>query len=166
CSVLVLGSRFQGRVESCTEEGAGFITIRDHDAKLVRFFVLPQEVHYDKLTLDDIVEFTASSGSETEGLVALQVTRPGEATVQQADIGENLVIGAVEQALMTVYFPEKGYGFAKCKRNSIYIHVSELTDPEHPPAPGDHIEFEVYPGRNETYRANTVRLIKKKGLDL
>ncbi|MBF0273529.1 MAG: cold shock domain-containing protein [Magnetococcales bacterium] len=166
CSVLVLGSRFQGRVESCLEDGTGFITIRDHDAKPIRFFILPQEVQYSDMQADDLVEFTAGSGSETEGLIALQVIRQGENGQAQTDIGENLVIGAIEHAVVTVYFPEKGYGFAKCKRNSVYIHVSELTDPEHVPGPGDHIEFEVYPGRNETYRANNVRLIKKKGLDL
>ncbi|MEO5330867.1 MAG: cold shock domain-containing protein [Magnetococcus sp. YQC-5] len=166
CSILVLGSRFQGRVESCTQDGSGYITIRDHESKQIRFFVLPQEVRYQGMRVDDLVEFTAGSGSEAEGLIALQIIRLGDATVLQSEMGENLVIGAIEQALVTVYFPEKGYGFAKCKRNSVYIHVSELTDPEQVPGPGDHIEFEVYPGRNETYRANNVRLIKKKGLDL
>ncbi|MBF0342326.1 MAG: cold shock domain-containing protein, partial [Magnetococcales bacterium] len=127
CAVLVLGSRFQGRVESCMEDGTGFITIRDHDSKPVRFFMLPQEVLYDTLRADDLVEFTAGSGSETEGLIALQITRQEEANAPQTDMGENLVIGAIEHAVVTVYFPEKGYGFAKCKRNSVYIHVSELS---------------------------------------
>ncbi|MBF0212164.1 MAG: cold shock domain-containing protein [Magnetococcales bacterium] len=166
CSVLVLGSRFQGRVESLAEDGSGFIAIRDHDAKPIRFFILTQEVQYSGMRVDDLVEFSAGSGSESEGLIALQITRQNDLQSLQGDMGENLVIGAIEHAVVTVYFPEKGYGFAKCKRNSVYIHVSELTDPEHVPGPGDHIEFEVYPGRNETYRANNVRLIKKKGLDL
>ncbi len=166
CSVLVLGSRFQGCVESCLEDGSGFISIRDHDAKLIRFFVLPQEVQYENMRVDDLVEFTAGSGSESEGLIALQISRQKNVAAMQNDTGENLVIGAMEQAVVTVYFPEKGYGFAKCKRNSVYIHVSELIDPEQVPGPGDYIEFEVFPGRNETYRANSVRLIKKKGLDL
>ncbi|MBF0126521.1 MAG: cold shock domain-containing protein [Magnetococcales bacterium] len=166
CAVLVLGSRFQGRVESCEADGSGCITIRDHESKLIRFFVLPQEVRYEKMRVDDMVEFTAGSGSESEGLIALQVTRQGEVNSWPGEVGENLVIGAIEHAVVTVYFPEKGYGFAKCKRNSVYIHVSELTEPEQVPAAGDLIEFEVYPGRNETYRANNVRLIKKKGLDL
>ncbi|MBF0614986.1 MAG: cold shock domain-containing protein [Magnetococcales bacterium] len=168
CAVLVLGSRMQGRVESCLEDGSGFVTIRDQDAKILRFFFLPQEVQYQGVRVDDLVEFTAGSGSESEGLTALQVVRQEEINNvgQTSDVAEQLVIGAIEHAVVTVYFPEKGYGFAKCKRNSVYIHVSELADPEHVPGPGDHIEFEVYPGRNETYRANNVRLIKKKGLDL
>lgn len=166
CSVLVMGSRLQGRVESCQEDGCGHISIRDQEGKSIRFFALSQEVLYERLRVDDIVEFTAGSGSESEGLIALQITKLGEANPQPGDVGEALVIGSIEQAVVTVYFPEKGYGFAKCKRNSVYIHVSELTDPEHVPGPGDHIEFEVYPGRNETYRANNVRLVKKKGLDL
>ncbi|MBF0629301.1 MAG: cold shock domain-containing protein [Magnetococcales bacterium] len=166
CSVLVLGCRLQGRIESCLEDGSGFVTIRDQDARPLRFFVLPQEVQYEGMQLDDLVEFTAGSGSESEGLIALQVVRQGDVGSSVVDVAEQLVVGAIEHAVVTVYFPEKGYGFAKCKRNSVYIHVSELVDPEHVPGPGDHIEFEVYPGRNETYRANNVRLIKKKGLDL
>lgn len=168
CSILVMGSRLQGRVESCASDGSGFITIRDQESKLIRFFVVPQEVQYESMSVDDLVEFTAGSGSEAEGLIALQITRQGEAiALLSSEIsGENLVIGAIEQAVVTVYFPEKGYGFAKCKRNSVYIHVSELTDPEHVPGTGDVILFEVYPGRNETYRANNVRLVKKRGLDL
>ncbi|MBF0295939.1 MAG: cold shock domain-containing protein [Magnetococcales bacterium] len=168
CSVLVLGGRFLGRVESCAENGTGFITIRDHDSKIIRFFVLPQEVRYERMQVDDVVEFTAGSGSESEGLVALQITHHQDSPSTQGGEpgGENLVIGALEHAVVTVYFPEKGYGFAKCKRNSVYIHVSELTEPEQVPGPGDLIEFEVFPGRNDTYRANNVRLIKKKGLDL
>ncbi|MEO5345574.1 MAG: cold shock domain-containing protein [Magnetococcus sp. YQC-9] len=166
CSVLVMGSRFQGRVESFLDDGSASILIRDHDGKPIRFFALPQEIQYEGMRVDDIVEFTSGSGSESEGLIALQINKLGEANPLPGDIGEPLVIGAIEQAVVTVYFPEKGYGFAKCKRNSVYIHVSELADPEHVPGQGDHIEFEVYPGRNETYRANNVRLIKKKGLDL
>ncbi|MBF0453274.1 MAG: cold shock domain-containing protein [Magnetococcales bacterium] len=168
CSVLVMGSRLQGQMESLECDGSGHVTIHNQDSGLIRFFVLPQELRSSTIQVNDIVEFTVGSGSEMEGLIALNI-QPFEGKEGPSEVvgsGDNLKIGSVERAVITVYFVEKGYGFAKCRRNNVYIHVSELTSPENVPNPGDIIEFDVFPGRDGTYRANNIRLVMKKGLTL
>ena len=166
CSVLVMGSRLQGQVESLEANGSCHISIRNQASEVIRFFGLPQQVQDIPLQKDDIVEFTVASGSDSEGLVALDmVLHQEESLSQQSDLGDDLPLGITEQAVVTAYFTEKGYGFAKCRRNNIYVHVSELTDPELIPHPGDLIEFEVTPGRDSTYRANNIRFIKRKSMD-
>lgn len=164
CSILVMASRIQGQVETFdAHSGAGTITIRDHDSEVIVFHVFRQEVPDEEIRINDIVEFTVASGSETEGLVALDVRLfGGRRASPHAGTGDNLRIGHVERALVTTYSAEKGYGFAKCRRNSIYVHVSELVDPEQIPAQGDLIEFEVAPGRNGTYRATDVRILARR----
>lgn len=169
CSVLVMGSRLFGQVESLEANGSGHISIRNQASEVIRFFILPQFIQNQPLQISDIVEFTVGSGSDDEGLVAIDMTlhRGDNVTVNQEYTsfikgGDDLTLGATEQAVMTVYFTEKGYGFAKCRRNNIYVHISELTDPEQIPSPGDLIEFEVTPGRDRTYRANNIRILQRK----
>ncbi|MBF0584969.1 MAG: cold shock domain-containing protein [Magnetococcales bacterium] len=163
CSVLVMGGRMVGQVESLESNGSGYISIRNQASEVIRFFVLPHVIRDLPLRVNDVVEFVVGSGSEVEGLIATDVTlHQGEHLAQQLEAGENLPLGATEQAVVTVYFSDKGYGFAKCRRNNIYIHISELTDPEQTPAPGDLIEFEISPGRDSTYRANNIRLLQKR----
>ncbi|MBF0370991.1 MAG: cold shock domain-containing protein [Magnetococcales bacterium] len=160
CSVIVMGGRLQGQVESFDPRTGGFITIRDHDSEVIKFFMLPNESHHPDFLSNDIVEFTVSSGSDMEGLTATNVQYfNGEHPPHLAGSGDNLTIGSQEQAMITVYFPEKGYGFAKCRRNNIYLHVSEFVDPEADPQPGALIQFEVFPGRNGTYRANDISFV-------
>ncbi|MBF0358957.1 MAG: cold shock domain-containing protein [Magnetococcales bacterium] len=168
CSVLVMGSRLQGQIESQEPDGSGHITIHNQDFGLIRFFAMPKTFNDGLIKVNDVVEFTVSSGSDTEGLIAIDV-KPYQGEDQCLEVvgsGDNLRIGSIERAVITVYFAEKGYGFAKCRRNNVYVHVSELTNPENIPNPGDIIEFEVFPGRDGTYRANSIRLIMKKGLSL
>ncbi|MBF0144463.1 MAG: cold shock domain-containing protein [Magnetococcales bacterium] len=162
CSVLVMGSRLQGRVATLFADGTGHLTIRNHDSETVRFFMLPQEVNCEGLRIHDMVEFTVGSGSEIEGLLAMDVSRisaTGATTGATGAASESLKIGSVERAVVTTYFNEKGYGFAKCRHNNIYLHISELANPEATPGAGDWIEFEVFPGRDGTYRASHIRLI-------
>ncbi|MBF0448595.1 MAG: cold shock domain-containing protein [Magnetococcales bacterium] len=168
CSVLIMGSRLQGQVEFLDADGSGHITIHNQDSGLIRFFILPQEVKTPPLQVNDIVDFTVGSGSEVEGLIALDIRdSDGEATPSElTGSGDNIQLGSIERAVITVYFEEKGYGFAKCRRNNVYVHVSELTTPEVVPSPGDIIEFEVSAGRDGTYRANNIHLVLKKGLSL
>ena len=168
CSVLVMGSRLQGQLESQEPDGSGYITIHNQDSGLIRFFVLPHELESSQINVNDVVEFTVSSGSEMEGLTALNI-QPCQGDEEISEVvgsGDNLQIGSIERAVVTVYFVEKGYGFAKCRRNNVYVHVSELNTPANVPSPGDIIEFEVFPGRDGTYRANNIRLVMKKGLTL
>ncbi|MEO5348606.1 MAG: cold shock domain-containing protein [Magnetococcus sp. YQC-3] len=163
CSVLVMGGRLIGQVESLDANGSGHISIRNQASEVIRFFILPHIVRSLPLRVNDVVEFTVGSGSDTEGLIATDVSvHHGEKLIPQAETGENLALGTTEQAIITVYFADKGYGFAKCRRNNIYVHVSELTDPEQIPAPGDLIEFEVTPGRDSTYRANNIRFVQRR----
>lgn len=166
CSVLVMGSRLQGQMESLQSDGSGRITIHNQDLGLIRFFVLPLELQSLSVDVDDLVEFTVGSGSDIEGLIALdiKVCASEESHSDVVGAGDHLQIGSIERAVITVYFSEKGYGFAKCRRNNVYVHVSELNTPENVPNPGDIIEFEVFPGRDGTYRANNVRMVMKKGL--
>ncbi len=167
CSIMVMGSRLHGQVESVEENGSGYVTIRNQSSDLIRFYMLPNTDHQPTVKVNDIIEFTVGSGSDMEGLIATDIVPfHGKTLPQHVGNGDNLTLGTTEQAVMTVYFADKGYGFAKCRRNNIYVHVSELTDPEHVPNPGDLIEFEVSPGRDGTYRANNIRLILKKGLSL
>ena len=167
CAVLIMGSRLHGQVESLDDNGSGYVTIRNHASDLFRFYILPQQTLPPGIQVNDVVEFTVGSGSDMEGLVATDIVIfQGQNPPGHVGSGDNLTLGATEQAMVTVYFHDKGYGFAKCRRNNIYVHVSELTDPEHVPNPGDLIEFEVAPGRDGTYRANQVRLIMRKGLPL
>ncbi|MBF0445240.1 MAG: hypothetical protein HQL68_06595, partial [Magnetococcales bacterium] len=102
------------------------------------------------------------------GLIAIDIINKDrdEEHSEVVGSGDNLQIGSIERAIITVYFEDKGYGFAKCRRNNVYVHVSELISPENIPVPGDIIEFEVFPGRDSTYRANNIRLVVKKGLTL
>lgn len=166
CAVLVMGSRHHGQVESIEPDGSGFITIRNHDSELIRFFMLPHEQHCKWVQGNDIVEFTVGSGSDLEGLVALDVRPYQNGDWGHSEIsGDNLKIGSTERAVVSVYFSEKGYGFAKCRRNNIYVHVSELTNPENVPSPGDLIEFQVNPGRDGTYRASNILLVIKNDPD-
>lgn len=164
CSILVMASRIQGQVEFYDgATGMGNISIRDHDSEVITFHLFQQEVRNTDLRANDIVEFTVASGSESEGLVALDVQLyGGHRASPHVGTGDNLRIGNPERAVVTTYSAEKGYGFAKCRRNSIYVHVSELVDPEQIPAQGDLIEFEVSPGRNGTYRATDVRLVARR----
>ncbi|MBF0460720.1 MAG: cold shock domain-containing protein [Magnetococcales bacterium] len=163
CSVLVMGGRLIGQVESLAADGSGHISIRNQASEVTRFFVLPQVIRDLPLRVNDVVEFVVGSGSDAEGLIATDITlHRGEKLAHQAETGDNLTLGNTEQAIVTVYFADKGYGFAKCRRNNIYIHVSELTDPEQTPTPGDLIEFEVTPGRDSTYRANSVRFVQRR----
>ncbi len=168
CSVLVMGSRLQGQMESLEGNGSGYITIHNQDFGLIRFFVLPQELKSKEIKVNDVVEFTVGSGSDTEGLIAVDVKlcQSKEQISEVVGTGDNLKTGTTERAVITVYFVEKGYGFAKCRRNNVYVHVSELASPENIPNPGDIIEFEVFPGRDGTYRANNIRLVMRKGLTL
>ncbi|MBF0162706.1 MAG: cold shock domain-containing protein [Magnetococcales bacterium] len=164
CSVLVMGGRLIGQVESLDDNGSGYVSIRNQAAETVRFFILPQLVQDLTLRVNDVVEFVVGSGSDSEGLTATDITlHQGEKWVPHNETGESLILGSTEQALVTIYFADKGYGFAKCRRNNIYVHVSELADPEQIPTPGDLIEFEVTPGRDGTYRANNVHFIQKRG---
>ena len=168
CSVLVMGSRLQGQVESLDPSGSGHISIRNQASEVIRFFALPQEVRNLLLQVGDIVEFTVGSGSDSEGLVATDMVlhkADSSTDTSLTGSGDDLPLGATEQAVITVYFTEKGYGFAKCRRNNIYVHISELTNPEQIPNPGDLIEFEVTPGRDGTYRANNIRIIHRKIVD-
>jgi cold shock CspA family protein/class 3 adenylate cyclase len=168
CSVLVMGSRLQGQVESQEPDGSGHITIHNQDFGLIRFFVMPNTFQKSSIKVNDVVEFTVSSGSDTEGLIAIELKlyQGEDECLEVVGSGDNLQTGTIERAVITVYFSEKGYGFAKCRRNNVYVHVSELTNPENIPNPGDIIEFEVFPGRDGTYRANSIRLVMKKGLTL
>jgi cold shock CspA family protein len=168
CSVLVMGSRLQGQMESQDKDGSGYITIHNQDFGLIRFFAIPQELKSDSIKVNDVVEFTVGSGSDMEGLVAVDIQNCQEEDPLSEVVGsgDNLQTGSIERAVITVYFVEKGYGFAKCRRNNVYVHVSELASPENIPNPGDIIEFEVFPGRDGTYRANNIRLVMKKGLTL
>ncbi|MBF0194391.1 MAG: cold shock domain-containing protein [Magnetococcales bacterium] len=168
CSVLVMGSRMQGQIESIEADGSAHITIHNQDFGLIRFFALPQELNSKDIQINDVVEFTVGSGSDTEGLIAIDIKNDnGEEEYSEiVGSGDNLQIGSIERAIITVYFEDKGYGFAKCRRNNVYVHVSELISPENIPVPGDVIEFEVFPGRDSTYRANSIRLVIKKGLSL
>lgn len=168
CSVLVMGSRLNGQVESLEENGSGYISIRNQASEIIRFYILPNTIQDSGIRLNDMVEFTVGSGSDTEGLIATDIQiQETESPEQQAasTTGDNLQLEATEQAVVTVYFTEKGYGFAKCRRNNIYVHVSELTNPEDIPSPGDLIEFEISPGRDGTYRANNIRIMQKRSLD-
>jgi cold shock CspA family protein len=163
CSVLVMGGRMIGQVASLEGDGSGYITIRNQASEMIRFLILPHISRHLPLRVNDVVEFVVGSGSESEGLIATEVTlHPGEKMLHVTETGDNLTLGSIEQAIITVYFADKGYGFAKCRRNNIYVHVSELTDPEHIPLPGELIEFEVSPGRDGTYRANTIRSVQRK----
>lgn len=163
CSVLIMGGRLIGQVESLDANGSGHVVIRNQASEVIRFFILPHLIRDLPLRVNDVVEFIAGSGSDTEGLIATEITlHQGEQLTQSIELGEMLPLGTTEQAIVTVYFVDKGYGFAKCRRNNIYLHISELTDPEHLPAPGDLIEFETTPGRDSTYRANNIRLIQKR----
>ncbi|MEO5376219.1 MAG: cold shock domain-containing protein [Magnetococcus sp. DMHC-6] len=163
CSVLVMGGRLQGQVESIDPFIGGFISIRNNDSELLKFYMIPQEIHGKYISINDIVEFTVNSGSDMEGLTASQVIPfEGETPSSHVGSGDNLVIGSLENAVITAYFSEKGYGFAKCRRNNIYLHVSEFIEPEITPLPGDTIEFEVLPGRNGTYRASGIRFTQRK----
>ncbi|MBF0147009.1 MAG: cold shock domain-containing protein [Magnetococcales bacterium] len=164
CSILVMGSRLRGVVESVQPDGAGFIVVSIHDSDSLRFFMLPRENFDNRFRVDDPVYFTVGSGSDLEGLVALDLeSATGPGVVDDSEVSE-LPIGSIQQAVVNVYFSEKGYGFAKCRRSNIYVHVSELADPKQEPAPGDLIEFRVSPGRDSTYRANDIRVIPKKNL--
>ncbi|MEO5339487.1 MAG: cold shock domain-containing protein [Magnetococcus sp. MYC-9] len=163
CSVLVMGGRLIGQVESLDPGGSGHISIRNQASEVIRFFILPHVVRDLPLRINDVVEFVVGSGSDTEGLIATDITlHQGEKLTHSLETGDDLPLGASEQAIVTIYFADKGYGFAKCRRNNIYVHVSELTDPEQTPAPGDLIEFEVTPGRDGTYRANNIRFVQKR----
>lgn len=164
CSVLVMGSRLSGQLDSLdASTGSGHISIRNQASEVIRFFVLPQAMQGAPLKENDLVDFTVVSGSDAEGLVATDMRLRRDETAEPDTTGDNLPLGATEQAVVTVYFIEKGYGFAKCRRNNIYVHVSELTNPEQIPGPGDLIEFDVAPGRDSTYRACNIRIIQKKG---
>lgn len=187
CSVLVMGSRLLGQVESLDANGSGHISIRNQASEVIRFFILPQETGTLPLKVNNTVEFTVGSGSDMEGLVAtdmrLHSSEEGDngnsngngnsdgsgssndSSSGSGSTGDNLPLGVTEQAVITVYFTDKGYGFAKCRRNNIYVHISELTDPEQIPGPGDLIEFEVTPGRDSTYRANNIRIVQKKEIE-
>ncbi|MBF0183508.1 MAG: cold shock domain-containing protein [Magnetococcales bacterium] len=163
CSVLVMGGRMIGQVASLEGDGSGYITIRNQASEVIRFLILPHISRHLPLRVNDVVEFVVGSGSEAEGLIATEITlHPGDKILHSMETGDNLTLGAIEQAIVTVYFADKGYGFAKCRRNNIYVHVSELTDPEHIPMPGELIEFEVSPGRDGTYRANNIRSVQRK----
>ncbi|MEO5362787.1 MAG: cold shock domain-containing protein [Magnetococcus sp. DMHC-8] len=163
CSVLVMGGRLIGQVDALEADGSGYISIRNQAAEVIRFFVLSHISRDLALRVSDVVEFVVGSGSETEGLIATEITlQQGDRLAQPGEAGDNLLLGSTEQAIVTVYFVDKGYGFAKCRRNNIYVHVSELTDPEQAPVPGDLIEFEVTPGRDSTYRANNIRFVRKR----
>ncbi|MBF0111032.1 MAG: cold shock domain-containing protein [Magnetococcales bacterium] len=162
CSILVMGSRLRGVVESVQSDGAGFIVVAINDSDTLRFFMLPRENHNNRFRVADQVFFTVGSGSDIEGLVALDIEPANDPTVLDEDETIELPIGSVQQAIVNVYFSEKGYGFAKCRRCNIYVHVSELADPKQEPAPGDLIEFRVSPGRDSTYRANDIRIIPRK----
>ena len=163
CSVLVMGSRLIGQIASLEANGSGHISIRNQASEVIRFFILPHISRDLPLQVHDVVEFVVGSGSDAEGLIATEITlHQGEKLSQQAETGDNLVLGTTEQAIVTVYFADKGYGFAKCRRNNIYLHISELADPEQTPAPGDLIEFEVTPGRDATYRANHIRFVRRR----
>ncbi|WP_130470622.1 cold shock domain-containing protein [Candidatus Magnetaquicoccus inordinatus] len=163
CSVLVMGGRMIGQVADLASDGSGYITIRNQASEVIRFLILPHVSRHLPLRMNDVVEFVVGSGSESEGLIATEITlHPSDKLPHTTETGDNLSLGTIEQAIVTVYFADKGYGFAKCRRNNIYVHVSELTDPEHIPAPGELIEFEVSPGRDGTYRANNIRSVQRK----
>ncbi|MBF0137783.1 MAG: cold shock domain-containing protein [Magnetococcales bacterium] len=165
CSVLVMGSRMRGEVESLQADGSGHLTIRDHDNNLIRFYLLPGQpgqAGKTAIAVGDNVEFTVGSGSEAEGLTATEVTLPDAQTpVDSTSIGEELNVGETEQAIVTTYFADKGYGFAKCRRNNIYLHVSELLNPDEILQQGEMIRFYVSPGRDGTYRAQEIRKISR-----
>ncbi|MBF0418693.1 MAG: cold shock domain-containing protein [Magnetococcales bacterium] len=161
CSILVMGSRLRGVVESVQPDGAGYIVLTIHDNDIIRFFMLPRENRDNRFQANEPVYFTVGSGSDIEGLVALDVESAAEPETHEDTDALGLPIGSTQQAIVNVYFSDKGYGFAKCRRNNIYVHVSELADPKHEPAPGDMIEFRVSPGRDSTYRANDIRILPK-----
>ncbi|HIJ82755.1 MAG: hypothetical protein HW380_1305 [Magnetococcales bacterium] len=164
CSILVMGSRLRGQIESIQTDGAGFVVVSINDGDTIRFFMLPRDNNDNRLGIDDPVYFTVGSGSDMEGLVALDVESAVNPTTAEAEDSAELPIGSVQQAVVNVYFSEKGYGFAKCRRSNIYVHVSELADPKQEPVPGDLIEFRVSPGRDSTYRANDIRVIPKRNI--
>ncbi|MBF0425562.1 MAG: cold shock domain-containing protein [Magnetococcales bacterium] len=165
CSVLIMGSRMQGDVESLDADGGGRIAIRDHDGNPIRFYILPGQLRDPGIVAGDRVTFTVGSGSESEGLIATEVTPPGgRTTVEPAIADDDLGIGDTEQAIVTTYFADKGYGFAKCRRNNIYLHVSELVNPEEVLRQGDMISFHVSPGRDGTYRAQEIHKVSRHDL--
>ncbi|MBF0178219.1 MAG: cold shock domain-containing protein [Magnetococcales bacterium] len=163
CSVLIMGSRMQGEVESLLPDNSGYVLIRDHDNAPIRLHILPGHFQNLPVIVGNMVEFTISSGSDAEGLTATDLTLPG---VQIPDtsliLGEDLVMGETEQAVVTTYFVDKGYGFAKCRRNNIYLHVSELANPDEILHQGDIISFFVSPGRDGTYRAQEICRITRR----
>ncbi|MBF0155088.1 MAG: cold shock domain-containing protein [Magnetococcales bacterium] len=163
CSVLIMGSRMQGEVDALESDGSGRVIVRDHDDSPVSFHILPGQLpNMTTIQVGSLVEFTMGSGSETEGLIATEVTLPDSQTlVDLAAIGDELGIGDTEQAIVTTYFVDKGYGFAKCRRNNIYLHVSELTNPDDVLQQGDVISFYVSPGRDGTYRAQEIHKINR-----
>lgn len=163
CSILVMGSRLHGQIESVQDDGAGFIVVSIHDGDAIRFFMLPRENCENRFNVGDPVYFSVGSGSDMEGLVALDVESAADMAATADEDSAELPLGSVQLAVVSVYFSEKGYGFAKCRRSNIYVHVSELADPKQEPSPGDLIEFRVSPGRDSTYRANDIRVITKKG---
>ncbi|MBF0133573.1 MAG: cold shock domain-containing protein [Magnetococcales bacterium] len=161
CSIVVMGSRLRGHVVSLQADGAGVIGVSVHDGDSIDFFMMPRENRDHHFRIQDPVYFTVGSGSDLEGLVALDVESATDpASAEDADSAE-LPIGSIQQAVISVYFSEKGYGFAKCRRSNIYVHVSELADPKQEPSPGDLIEFRVSPGRDSTYRANDIRVMPR-----
>ena len=74
CSVLVMGSRLCGQVESLDSSGSGHISIRNQASEVIRFFILPQAIQDLPIKVNDIVEFMVGSGSDSEGLVATDMT--------------------------------------------------------------------------------------------
>ncbi|MBF0423183.1 MAG: cold shock domain-containing protein [Magnetococcales bacterium] len=161
CNILVMGSRLRGIVESVQADGSGFITFPVQEGNSIRFFMLPRENRDNRFRAGDPVYFTVGSGSDIEGLVALEVESASEPDLEEDRDTSGLVIGSTQQAVVSVYFSDKGYGFAKCRRSNIYVHVSELADPKDEPVPGDLIEFRVSPGRDSTYRANDIRILPR-----
>ncbi|MFN3077546.1 MAG: cold shock domain-containing protein [Alphaproteobacteria bacterium] len=161
CSVLVMGSRLQGRITNLHADGSGDITIRDHDGQAISLHFTSHENRECRFTLDEVVEFTVNSGSDEEGLTATFL-RPFIGDQQSVGPGDNLIIGSLERATVTVFFPEKGYGFAKCRRNNVYLHISEMDQLEPLPQPGDEVQFQVSPGRDGTYRANNIVLLSHR----
>ncbi|MBF0550862.1 MAG: cold shock domain-containing protein, partial [Deltaproteobacteria bacterium] len=155
-SVVVMGSRLNGKVETF-DGNMGYIVAKDDEADLIRFFFLPSEAKLKAIKAEDLVEFTVTADSQ--GLVAAEI-HPYQPGVQEVS-GDYLKIGSIERGQAIKYFAERGFGFATCRGNKVFLHADQLRDREQVPSPGDFIEFRVAQGRPGEYRAEHICVLKE-----
>ncbi|MEO5332012.1 MAG: cold shock domain-containing protein [Magnetococcus sp. YQC-5] len=161
-SVIVLGSEIEGKVSSHDFINQSvYLTFRDEISNTHEVYAHLKDFEYKNINSGDSVRFIINA--DRQGLIAKQVRLYDPELAGVVD----LRIGSSERGVISEIskLEEKGFCFATCRGNSIFIHVQEFVDREYHPVPGDLIGFVVQPGRDKGYRGTRIVLIKSAASD-